>query len=128
MPYSPHWRKLRAIVHKLLTPKSSNTFIPSQEFESKRLMWDILTDNENQENFYMHIRRYTTSGWLQPSPKIHHDMRLAKNHHSSGNDLDLWTTGPHMGMLFASSTCRINFLINPSLIGRTAKMFVRYMV
>ncbi|KAJ9483385.1 hypothetical protein VN97_g10023 [Penicillium thymicola] len=61
MPYTPHWRKLRAIVHKLLTPKSSNTFIPSQEFEAKQLLWDILTDNENQENFYMHIRRYTTS-------------------------------------------------------------------
>ncbi|KAJ5559804.1 hypothetical protein N7513_002203 [Penicillium frequentans] len=61
MPYSPHWRKLRAIVHKLLTPKSSNTFIPSQEFEAKQLLWDILMDNENQENFYMHIRRYTTS-------------------------------------------------------------------
>ncbi|KAF9883127.1 hypothetical protein FE257_004076 [Aspergillus nanangensis] len=61
MPYSPHWRKLRAIVHKLLTPKSSNTFLPSQEFEAKRLLWDILTNNENQENFYMHIRRYTIS-------------------------------------------------------------------
>ncbi|KAF3387022.1 Cytochrome P450 monooxygenase yanC [Penicillium rolfsii] len=61
MPYSSEWRKLRAIVHKLLTPKSSNTFMPSQEFEAKQLLWDILTDNENQENFYMHIRRYTTS-------------------------------------------------------------------
>ncbi|KAE8404047.1 cytochrome P450 [Aspergillus pseudonomiae] len=61
MPYSPNWRKLRAIVHKLLTPKSSNTFMPSQEFEAKQLLWDILTDNENQESFYMHIRRYTTS-------------------------------------------------------------------
>jgi cytochrome P450 len=62
MPYSPYWRKLRAIVHKLLTPKSSDTFMPSQEFEAKQLLWDILTDNENQQNFYMHIRRYTTSG------------------------------------------------------------------
>ncbi|KAL3465207.1 cytochrome P450 [Aspergillus heterothallicus] len=61
MPYSPYWRKLRAIVHRLLTPKSSDTFKPSQEFEAKQLLWDILTDNENQENFYMHIRRYTTS-------------------------------------------------------------------
>ncbi|QKX53806.1 uncharacterized protein TRUGW13939_00886 [Talaromyces rugulosus] len=61
MPYSPEWRKLRATVHKLLTPKSSNTFMPSQLFEAKQLLWDILTDNENQENFYMHIRRYTTS-------------------------------------------------------------------
>ena len=62
MPYSPDWRKLRAIVHRLLTPKSSNTFMPSQLFEAKQLLWDILTDNANQKNFYMHIRRYTTSG------------------------------------------------------------------
>ncbi|KAL4880299.1 cytochrome P450 [Aspergillus karnatakaensis] len=61
MPYSPHWRKLRAIVHKLLTPKASNTFMPSQEFEAKQLLWDILTGNANQEDFNMHIRRYTTS-------------------------------------------------------------------
>lgn len=49
-------------MHKLLTPKSSNAFMPSQLFEAKQLLWDILTDNANQENFYMHIRRYTTSG------------------------------------------------------------------
>ncbi|KNG83645.1 putative O-methylsterigmatocystin oxidoreductase [Aspergillus nomiae NRRL 13137] len=61
MPYSFNWRTLRAIVHKLLTPKSSNTFMPSQEFEAKQLLWDILVDNENQEKFHMHIRRYTTS-------------------------------------------------------------------
>lgn len=35
--------------------------MPSQEFEAKQLLYDILTDNENQMNFYMHIRRYTTS-------------------------------------------------------------------
>jgi hypothetical protein len=55
MPYSPYWRKLRAIVHKLPTPKSSDTFMPSQGFEAKQLLWDMLTDNENQGNFYMHI-------------------------------------------------------------------------
>lgn len=36
--------------------------MPSQEFEAKQLLWDICTDSANQENFYMHIRRYTTSG------------------------------------------------------------------
>lgn len=61
MTYTPTWRKLRAIVHKLLTPKSSDTFKPSQEFESKQLIYDILTDNEDQESFYLHVRRYTTS-------------------------------------------------------------------
>jgi cytochrome P450 len=61
MSYTPTWRKLRAIVHKLLTPKASNTFMPSQEFEAKQLIYDILNDNSDEESFYMHVRRYTIS-------------------------------------------------------------------
>jgi cytochrome P450 len=61
MGYTPTWRKLRAIVHKLLTPKASDVFKPSQDFEAKQLVYDILTDNTTEEEFYMHIRRYTTS-------------------------------------------------------------------
>lgn len=61
MGYTPTWRKLRTIVHKLLTPKVSNTFMPSQLFEAKQLVFDLLTDNANEEDFYMHVRRYTTS-------------------------------------------------------------------
>lgn len=61
MDYTPEWRKLRAVVHKLLTPKMSNTFLPSQEFESKQLMFDLLTDNNDDAAFYNHVRRYTTS-------------------------------------------------------------------
>ncbi|KAH6995439.1 O-methylsterigmatocystin oxidoreductase [Ilyonectria destructans] len=61
MSYTAQWRKLRAIVHKLLTPKSSETFKASQEFEAKQLVYDLLTRNENLEDFYMHVRRYTTS-------------------------------------------------------------------
>ncbi|KAK9784462.1 putative O-methylsterigmatocystin oxidoreductase [Seiridium cardinale] len=58
---TPRWRKLRAMVHKLLTPKASEVFKPSQEFETKQLLFDILTKNEDQESFYQHVRRYTTS-------------------------------------------------------------------
>ncbi|KAK9784135.1 putative O-methylsterigmatocystin oxidoreductase [Seiridium cardinale] len=61
MTYTPRWRKLRAMVHKLLTPKASEVFKPSQEFETKQLLFDILTKNEDQESFYQHVRRYTTS-------------------------------------------------------------------
>jgi cytochrome P450 len=61
MDYTPKWRQLRAVVHKLLTPKMSDTFRPSQEFEAKQLMFDLLTDNKDDEAFYNHIRRYTTS-------------------------------------------------------------------
>lgn len=61
MPYGTEWRKLRSIVHQLLTPKVSDTFRPSQEFESKQLLHDILTDNADGMEFYKHIRRYTLS-------------------------------------------------------------------
>lgn len=61
LTYGSKWRQLRTIVHKLLTPKASDTYKPSQEFEAKQLLYDIATDNNDQESFYMHVRRYTTS-------------------------------------------------------------------
>ncbi|KAF4470599.1 cytochrome p450 [Fusarium albosuccineum] len=61
LTYGDKWRKLRAVVHKSLTPKASSTYKPGQEFEAKQLIYDIATDNATQENFYMHVRRYTTS-------------------------------------------------------------------
>lgn len=61
MGYTSEWRKLRTIVHKLLTPKVSDTFKPSQDFEAKQLIHDLYSDNKGEENFYMHVRRYTTS-------------------------------------------------------------------
>lgn len=61
--YTPEWRKLRAIVHRLLTPKSSELFKPSQEFEAKQLLFDIHDSATKGDDggFYMHVRRYTTS-------------------------------------------------------------------
>ena len=61
MDNTPTWRKLRALVHKLLTPKASETFKSSQEFEAKQLLHDLYAKNKDEESFYMHIRRYTTS-------------------------------------------------------------------
>lgn len=61
MPNDTRWRKLRTIVHKQLTPTMSNAFRPSQELEGKQLLNDIMCDNNNQINFYVHIRRYTAS-------------------------------------------------------------------
>jgi hypothetical protein len=61
MDYTAEWRKLRAVVHKLLTPKMSNTFLPSQQFEALQLMHDLLVDNEDETSFYNHIRRYSAS-------------------------------------------------------------------
>ncbi|KAJ5103775.1 hypothetical protein N7532_004304, partial [Penicillium argentinense] len=45
MPYGTEWRRLRTVSHKLLTPRMSDTFQPLQEFESKQLLHDLLTDN-----------------------------------------------------------------------------------
>jgi cytochrome P450 len=61
MQYTPAWRTARSVVHKLLTPKVSDTFKPSQEFEAKQLLWDYLTANKEGGEFYKHTRRYTTS-------------------------------------------------------------------
>ncbi|KAH7068462.1 cytochrome P450 76C3 [Paraphoma chrysanthemicola] len=64
MPYGPEWRKLRGISHKLLTPTASATFKPSQEFEAKMLLEEILRGADEKmgnDVSYMAIRRYTVS-------------------------------------------------------------------
>ena len=64
MEYGPEWRKLRGISHKLLTPAVSATFKPSQEFEAKMLLEEILKGadaEKGNEVSYMAVRRYTVS-------------------------------------------------------------------
>lgn len=61
MPYGPLWRRLRGKVHQVLTPRMSNTFRPMQEFESKQALYDIMTNNRDEELFREHIRRYVSS-------------------------------------------------------------------
>lgn len=61
MPYNASWRKLRGIVHQLLAPRMSGVFAPSQEFEAKQLMFECLTDNKTDMDFYQHVRRYAAS-------------------------------------------------------------------
>ena len=64
MEYGPEWRKLRGISHKLLTPAVSATFKPSQEFEAKMLLEEILKGADpakGNEVSYKAIRRYTVS-------------------------------------------------------------------
>ncbi|KAF1842792.1 cytochrome P450 76C3 [Cucurbitaria berberidis CBS 394.84] len=64
MPYGLEWRKLRGISHKLLTPAVSATFKPSQEFEAKMLLEEVLkgADEERGNGVgYTAIRRYTVS-------------------------------------------------------------------
>ena len=64
MPYCERWRKLRGVLHQLLSPRMSATFAASGEFEAKQLMYDCLTDNNGPgggDTFYQHVCRYTTS-------------------------------------------------------------------
>lgn len=61
MPYGPRWRALRSVVRQMTTVPMTKTFVPSQEFEAKQLLFDLLTGNENQRNFYQHMRRYAIS-------------------------------------------------------------------
>lgn len=61
MPYGPHWRAQRSVVRQITTVPMTATFVPSQEFEAKQLLFDLAIDNEDQRNFYQHMRRYAFS-------------------------------------------------------------------
>lgn len=61
MPYGPHWRILRSIVRQVTSAPNTATFVPSQEFETKQLLFDLATDNANQRDFFQHTRRFAFS-------------------------------------------------------------------
>ncbi|KAL2808098.1 putative O-methylsterigmatocystin oxidoreductase [Aspergillus granulosus] len=65
MPYGPHWRAQRSVVRRITTVQMVSTFVPSQEFEAKQLVFDLAVDSENnmgaQTIFYQHMRRYAFS-------------------------------------------------------------------
>ncbi|KAF2252951.1 cytochrome P450, partial [Trematosphaeria pertusa] len=64
MPYGSEWRKLRGISHRLLTPAVSATFKPSQEWEARMLLEEVLKGGDverGNEVGYKAVRRYTVS-------------------------------------------------------------------
>ncbi|MCJ1436264.1 hypothetical protein MMC27_005642 [Xylographa pallens] len=61
MPYGPRWRAQRSVVRQITSVPMTTTFVPSQEFEAKQLLFDLATDNENQRDFYVHMRRFAFS-------------------------------------------------------------------
>ncbi|KAL2141675.1 hypothetical protein VTI28DRAFT_2121 [Corynascus sepedonium] len=61
MSYGPRWRALRTMVRQMTTVPMTASFIPSQEFEAKQLLFDLARDNANQRNFYQHMRRFAFS-------------------------------------------------------------------
>ncbi|KAF2281340.1 cytochrome P450 76C3 [Westerdykella ornata] len=66
MEYGSEWRKLRALSHKLLTPKGSEMFMPSQEWEARVLLGEVLkgaaeAGEGGDDSGYKAVRRYTVS-------------------------------------------------------------------
>ena len=61
LPYGPKWRTYRSIVHQLLSSTMTATFIPTQEYETKQLLYDLATSNANQHDFILHLRRFAFS-------------------------------------------------------------------
>ncbi|KAK9422283.1 putative O-methyltransferase domain-containing protein [Seiridium unicorne] len=61
MKYGPQWRSQRSIMHRLLAPKPTLEFVPSQEFEVKHLLHQLAFDNEDQKSFFDHVRRMSLS-------------------------------------------------------------------
>lgn len=64
MPYGDRWRSVRRVSHAALNLKSSNTYTPVQDFESKQLMWELL-HAKNDWSFYDFNRRYSSSVIMQ---------------------------------------------------------------
>ncbi|KAI1377702.1 cytochrome P450 [Hypoxylon crocopeplum] len=58
MQYSEKWRAMRKLAHSLLNVQASRTYVPYQDLESKAMLVGML---ENPDDFFNHIRRYTTS-------------------------------------------------------------------
>ncbi|KAI9654520.1 MAG: hypothetical protein M1821_006610 [Bathelium mastoideum] len=61
MSYGPRWRAQRSMLRQLTTVPMTATFVPSQEFEAKQLLFDLATDEGNQRDFYQHMRRFAFS-------------------------------------------------------------------
>ncbi|XXG97470.1 hypothetical protein Hte_003772 [Hypoxylon texense] len=61
MPYGPRWRAQRSVVRQITSVPMTSTLMPTQEFETKQLLFDLATDNDNQRNFYVHMRRFAFS-------------------------------------------------------------------
>ncbi|KAI0017595.1 putative O-methylsterigmatocystin oxidoreductase [Xylariomycetidae sp. FL0641] len=61
LPYGAKWRAYRTISHQLLSATMTTTFIPTQEYEAKQLLFDLATDNGTQRDFLMHVRRFAFS-------------------------------------------------------------------
>ncbi|OCL13591.1 cytochrome P450 [Glonium stellatum] len=60
MPYGESWRSVRRISHAALNLKTSSSYTPVQDFESKQVLYELL-HAKNDEDFYDINRRYSSS-------------------------------------------------------------------
>jgi len=60
MPYSEQWRAVRRVSHAALNQKTSQSYVPVQDFESKQVIWELL-HAKNDWEFYDINRRYSSS-------------------------------------------------------------------
>lgn len=58
MPYGERWRNVRKVSHAALNIKTSDSYRPIQDFESKQVLYDFL---HNPDDFYDANRRYSAS-------------------------------------------------------------------
>ncbi|KZT55003.1 cytochrome P450 [Calocera cornea HHB12733] len=58
MPNNAEWRKWRKVLNTGFHNRAADTYKPIQSLESKRLMWDLLTQ---PEGFETHLQRYAAS-------------------------------------------------------------------
>ena len=60
MPYSEQRRAVRRVSHAALNQKTSQSYIPVQDFELKQVIWELL-HAKNDWEFYDINRRYSSS-------------------------------------------------------------------
>jgi cytochrome P450 len=63
MPYDDTWRRLRKIMHQILSTRQATTYQGYQDLESKQLLWDYL---HIPEKWYLHNGRFSNSGKNPP--------------------------------------------------------------
>ncbi|KAF2996164.1 hypothetical protein E8E14_002497 [Neopestalotiopsis sp. 37M] len=61
LEYGLKWRTYRSITHQLLSATMTSSFLPSQEFETKQLLFDLANRNNDEQEFAMHVRRFALS-------------------------------------------------------------------
>jgi len=63
MPYDDTWRRLRKIMHQILSMRQATTYQGYQDLESRQLCWDYLV---RPEMWFLHNGRYSNSGMGPP--------------------------------------------------------------